>query len=309
MNPLIRLIPPPLVRFFARPYVAGDSLDRAMDVAADLLKKEKFLTTLDLLAEGIDTDQAVDQNLQTYLQMVDRAADDSRFVHDEERPTISLKPSSYTTAPLEAGGDGLRSKESIKQICGHAHEKQVQVTLDMESRHWTDFTLDCLDELVELGYDNVGCVIQTRLHRSPGDLSRLPKGVRVRLVIGIYREPEEVAMVSKPHMKERMLEFAEHLLDRGHYVEFATHDETFIRRFQEEVVGKGNVSAERYEVQMLYGVPRLKLLRELTAAGVRVRLYVPFAVGWSMAIAYLRRRLDEYPTMAFMVLRNMFHRG
>ena len=32
VNPLIRLIPPPLVRFFARPYVAGDSLEKAMDI-------------------------------------------------------------------------------------------------------------------------------------------------------------------------------------------------------------------------------------------------------------------------------------
>ena len=43
--------------------------------------------------------------------------------------------------------------------------------------------------------------------------------------------------------------------------------------------------------------------------GVRVRLYVPFAIGWRMAIAYLRRRLDEYPTMAFLVLKNWFLRG
>ena len=31
------------------------------------------------------------------------------------------------------------------------------------------------------------------------------------------------------------------------------------------------------------------------------RLYVPFAIGWDMAIQYLRRRLDEYPAMMFLV--------
>ena len=38
--------------------------------------------------------------------------------------------------------------------------------------------------------------------------------------------------------------------------------------------------------------------------GVTVRLYVPFALGWDEAIAYLRRRLDEYPAMMFMVARD-----
>ena len=92
-----------------------------MDAAADLLRTEKFLTTLDLLAEGIDTDQVVEQNLQTYLRMVERAATDSRFDGPGERPTLSLKPSSYTTAPMDGGGDGNGSKRAIEKICGYAH--------------------------------------------------------------------------------------------------------------------------------------------------------------------------------------------
>ena len=42
VNLLIRLIPPRLVRFFARPYVAGDSLERAMEVAKKLWELEFF---------------------------------------------------------------------------------------------------------------------------------------------------------------------------------------------------------------------------------------------------------------------------
>ena len=133
--------------------------------------------------------------------------------------------------------------------------------------------------------------------------------MRVRLVIGIYREPDEVAVTHKPEMKDRMLEFAARLLDRGHIVEFATHDETYIRRFLDEVVGPSHVAKDRFEVQMLFGVPRQKLLTDLVRQGIRVRLYVPFAMGWKMAIAYLRRRLDEYPAMALLVLKNWFLRG
>lgn len=194
-------------------------------------------------------------------------------------------------------------------ICAHAGEKGVGVSIDMESRHWTDFTLDFMDEAHAAGFDHVGCVIQTRLHRTAADLERLPSGCRVRLVIGIYREPSSDALQDKKTMKERMLEFAGVLLDRGHYVEFATHDEVYVRRFLDEVVASRDVGPDRFEVQMLYGVPRRKLLKRLVEKGVRVRLYVPFAIGWDMAIAYLRRRLDEYPAMAVLVLKNWFWRG
>ena len=309
VNPLIRLIPSPFVRFFAKPYVAGDSLDKAMDVAADLLLRQNFLTTLDLLAEGIDAPEVVAQNVQVYLQMIDRAASDPRFESPGSRPSVSLKPSSYTTSPMDEGGDANGSKEALLSICEHAREQGVAVTIDMESRHWTDFTLDCLDELHAAGHTHVGCVIQTRLHRAAVDLDRLPPSVRVRLVIGIYREPEDVALVRKPEMKERLIQFARRLLDRGHYVEFATHDEVYVRRFLDEVIARSHVPNDRFEVQMLYGVPRLRLLKSLVERGVRVRLYVPFAVGWKMAIAYLRRRLDEYPAMAWLVLKNWIKRG
>ena len=65
---------------------------------------------------------------------------------------------------------------------------------------------------------------------------------------------------------------------------------------------------DRFEVQMLYGVPRTKLLGQLVAQGVVSRLYVPFALSWPQAVAYLRRRLDEYPAMMFVVLKNLFAR-
>ena len=309
MNPFIRVIPPAVVRFFAGPYVAGDSLAGAMDVAADLVARDGFLTTLDLLAEGIDTQDVVDAIVETYLEMTDAVASDARFTNPAGKPTISLKPSSYTTSPLDKGGDAFGSLEAIRRICRHAKDRGVGVTIDMEDRHWTDFTLDCLDTLHDEGFDNIGAVIQSRLHRSTDDITRLPPGIRVRVVIGIYHEPSDMATQNKQEMKERLLALADQLLERGHYVEFATHDEVYIRRFLDEVIKKRGIASDRFEIQMLYGVPRQTLLRSLVASGFRVRLYVPFAKGWPMAIAYLRRRLDEYPAMAFLVLRNTLKRG
>lgn len=304
MNPLIRIIPAALVRFFAKPYVAGDSLERAMSVVGKLRSERGLLSTLDLLAEDIREPEQVQRNVQAYLDMVDAAAK----MPSADRPTLSLKPSSYTTAPLHEGGDAAGSREAMEGIIQKAIEHDVDVSIDMEGRHWTDFTLDALRGFHRSGARNVGCVLQTRLNRTEQDLDALPEGMRVRLVIGIYQEPAEVALTDKPAMKERMLEFAGKLLERGHYVEFATHDVQCVRRFLEDVVPKAGVGTDRFEVQMLYGVPRDRFLADLMRQDVRCRLYVPFALGWDLAIEYLRRRLDEYPAMMWLVTKNMFLR-
>jgi proline dehydrogenase len=304
VNPLIRLIPAFLVRFFASPYVAGDSLQKAIDVVQKLKRDRGLLSTLDLLAEDIRTPEQARANVDAYLAMVDAAA----ALPADARPTLSMKPSSYTTAPFQHGGDAAGSREAMLQIAERAAQKQVQLSIDMESRHWTDFTLETLAQMHARGMTHVGAVLQTRLYRTEADLDRLPKGCRVRLVIGIYREPADLALVDKPAMKDRLLAFAETLLRRGHYVEFATHDDGYVRRFVEQVVPKTGVGKDRFEIQMLYGVPRDRFLADLRRQGIACRLYVPFALGWDMAIQYLRRRLDEYPAMVWLVTKNMFLR-
>lgn len=306
VNPLIRCIPAFLVRFFASPYVAGDSLEKAIAVTGKLHAERGLLSTLDLLAEDIRTPEQAQQNLDTYLRMVDGVA--RCGLPAGALPTVSLKPSSYTTSPLQHGGDAQGSREAMLAIARRAEEKGVAVTVDMESRHWTDFTLATLRQMHAEGMRHVGAVLQTRLHRTEQDLDALPPGMRVRLVIGIYREPADVALTDKAAMKERMLQFAGRLLKAGHFVEFATHDDACVRRFLGEVVPAAGVGPDRFEVQMLYGVPRDRFLAELRQKGVRARLYVPFALSWEMAIQYLRRRLDEYPAMALLVTKNLFFR-
>ena len=306
MNPLIRLIPAFLVRFFAKPYVAGASLDEAMQVVHKLFRERGLLATLDLLAEDIDREEQARANLDTYLRMVDAAA--ASGLPADARPTLSLKPSSFTANPLHLEGDGAGAFDAMMRIVEHAAAKGVRLTVDMEGRHWTDFTLDALRRIHAAGHTHVGAVLQTRLNRTERDLESLPAGMRVRLVIGIYREPSEIAVADKHVMKERLLTFAAALLRRGHHVEFASHDDAYVRRFVEEVVPATGVGKDRFEVQMLYGVPRERFLADLRRLGIKARLYVPFAVGWDMAIQYLRRRLDEYPAMVWLVTKNFLLR-
>jgi len=296
---LSNLVPGPLVRWFARPYVAGDSVACGLAVA-DELRGQGILATLDLLGEDVSSPGQVAANIATYERIIDAVASDDRFSHPPIRPSVSLKPSGFTTGDIAAARDPLAS------LAERAHERGVALTIDMEDRRWTDFTIELAVDLFRKGFD-VGTVLQTRLHRTEVDLETIPEGMRLRLVIGIYPEPKEVAVTDKRVMKARLVEQAAKLLDRGVFVEYASHDEEFAERFVREIAPR---APERCEVQMLLGVPRARFRRKLAAGefGPRLpfRLYVPFANSWEDATAYLRRRMVESPSMAWLVLRNLF---
>ena len=309
---LLDFTPDPIVRLFARPYVAGDSLEKGLEVARRLLRDAGIVTTLDLLAEEVASEERARGNQATYLEMIRGVAQDEAFRAPRERPSISVKLSSFTTAPLDRGGDARGAREAVETVALEARRLGVPLTIDMEDHAWTDFTLGIATDLFRRGFD-VGTVLQTRLHRTEQDLARIPEGMRVRMVIGIYLEPPDLALSDKEPMKERLLQQSAALLDRGVYVEFATHDERCMRRFFAEVVAPRALGGERYEVQMLYGVPRAKLLAEVAAgllsprdrAAPPVRLYVPFATAWDQATAYCRRRLRNNPHMMNYVLLNL----
>ena len=297
---LSRIVPAFLVRWFAGPYVAGDCMEDALAIADAGLRDGDLLATLDLLGEDVHEDRQVAENVRVYEDIIDALATDPRFADKTRRPTISIKPSAFTT------GDQENVRGPIEDLVERAHEKGVGLTIDMEDHRWTDLTLD-----LSVGYfekcRDVGTVLQTRLHRTENDLARIPAGMRLRLVIGIYNEPSGIALTAKAPMKERMVDFGRTLLEQGSIVEFATHDEACVERFAREVAPQ---APERAEVQLLLGVPRGRMITSLQAgewgAKLPVRRYVPFAVGWDNATAYLRRRMDEVPSMAWLVLRNLF---
>lgn len=305
---LAQLVPGPLVRLFARPYVAGESLDEALALAQQLLDDQMVLTTLDLLGEAVTDDAEVRSNVLMYERSIDGIAEHPRFRRSGYKPwgsaapSVSLKPSAFTTDRMED------ATGPITHLAEYAHERDVAVTIDMEDVRYTDYTIDLATTLFGRGFD-VGTVLQTRLHRTPGDLARIPEGMRLRLVIGIYPEPPSEAIQDKREMKERMLTAAATLLERGVRVEFATHDEEYLERFLEEVAP---IAPDRCEIQMLLGVPRQEFLMRMRALefGVMLptRLYLPFTDSWKDATAYLRRRMAESPSMIWLVLRNLFPR-
>ena len=291
-NTVINLMPAPLVRLFASPYIAGKGIAAGVTKAEELHTKLGISSTVDLLAEEVFSREDVEATVQIYLRMVEA-------LKDRPYASISLKPTSLGINESEA-----YCQENLRRIVAAAALHGMHITLDMEDRNFTDVSLRMFKAIRE-DFDNFGIVLQSRLYRTTEDIQNLhAKPCKVRICIGIYREPAEVALQEKPDMKEKVYQHVQLLLEKGHYPEIATHDEPLIRRCMNYLDDKG-VSKDAYEFQMLLGVPRAELQQEIVKRGQVIRLYVPFAEDWKYAVHYLKRRLAANPAMVGMVLKNM----
>jgi proline dehydrogenase len=282
-----------LIRFFARPYVSGDSIEKGV-VKADELWDKGISSTLDLLGEEVFSKEEVEDNVETYIELL-KQLDGKNF------SSISLKPS----------GLGIHEsieycQENLEKILSYAEQVKIPVTLDMEDHTFTDQTLQLYKNLLPK-YPSFGTVLQSRLFRTDNDIEGLSKiKARIRICIGIYNESKEIAVTKKSDMKDKLVEQVKTLMHDGHYVEVATHDKNTLQEIL-DLAKQNNWSQDQIEFQQLMGVPMTKLQNEILENYI-VRLYVPFATHWNTALPYLRRRMVNNPSMGIYVIKNLFRR-
>jgi proline dehydrogenase len=291
----VSLAPTPLVKLFASPYVAGDSSGAAVDAAQKLWDERRVCSTIDLLGEEMKSDEEVQYSVDVYETLIDALG-------TQDYATISLKP---TQLGSHRGMENCQ--KIIEGIVRQAEKYNIKVTLDMEDNSFTDMTLDIFRALNK-DHATFGTVLQSRLFRTDDDIISL-KGLnaRIRICIGIYNEPKEIALQSKSEMKRKLLQQVELLFKEGHYPEIATHDEAVINEAI-DIAEKLNIKKDQYEVQMLKGVPKQAFQDELIQNGILVRLYVPFAQKWKYATAYCKRRLAANPAMAAYIFKNILQK-
>ena len=231
--------------------------------------------------------------VQIYLTLLERLKGKGEYA------TVSLKPSAL----------GMNFSEdlcvkNLTRILEKAKESQIGITMDMENSPFTEKTLHLYKEM-KAKYEQFGTVLQTRLFRTEQDIKNLPPHSNIRLCIGIYLEPKEIAIQKKPEMKDKLVSYFEPLINNGHYVAVATHDEPTVRRIL-AIADQKRLTKKDMEFQFLLGVPRDKLHKEIQAKGFNVRQYVPFATKKKYATKYALRRFDENPHMAIYMLDNLF---
>jgi proline dehydrogenase len=274
---------------FARRFIAGETVDEAID-AARAVEGRGLTITLDYLGESVATLKEADAATREYLAIIERIA-----ASGIER-NVSLK---LTQLGLDV--DRATCTDNLRRILEPAEKHAFFVRIDMESSAYTDLTLDIFETLWRHGSRNMGIVLQSALYRTEQDALRINAlGARIRLVKGAYQEPKSLAYQRKADVDAAYIRLLRLLLDAGHYPAFATHDPVMIDAAKRYAVERG-VGQDRFEFQMLYGIRR-DLQAALLAEGYRVRVYIPFGREW---FPYFMRRLGERPANVGFVLRGI----
>ena len=287
----------PAARGFVRRFIAGPALEDALGVAARL-NAEGLDAAVTHLGENVATTADATRAADAYLEMLDEIA------RRRLRAVPSLK---LTHLGLDLGESVCRA--NLERVATRGLATRTLVWVDMESSAYTDRTLDLYRRL-HATHSNLACVVQAYLRRTAQDIERLIEvGATVRLCKGAYREPPEIAFPDKREVDANYARSIDRLLAadalaRRVYPAFATHDERLLGRARETAKARG-VAADRYELQMLYGI-RYDLWAPLRAAGLRLRVLVPYGEDW---YGYFMRRLAERPANLGFFLRQLVHRS
>lgn len=280
-----------IARQTARRFVAGETLSEALDTTR-ALNAEGLLVTLDYLGESVESAEDTHEVVQTYRELLKQIA------QNQLQASISLK---LTHLGLDISEDLCVT--NLRHILTEA--RHIPVTIDMESSAYTERTLRIYRTMRdEYEFANVGTVIQSYLYRSRDDMRELAQeNAHIRLCKGAYLESPEIAFPEKSAVDQQYMQIVEDYLTAptSAYLCIATHDENMIAA-AEKTIKQHRVSPERYEFQMLYGI-RSQRQHELTAAGYKMRVYVPFGEAW---YPYFMRRLAERPANLWFFAKSFF---
>lgn len=283
------LMPRALVWRVARRYVAGPSLEDAVDTVRELNRKG-MMATIDVLGEEVTEPERAEAFLEEYLRVYETIDSEGLDANVSVKPTM-----------LGLAIDRQICHRSLERLAEEAAARDNFLRIDMEDRTTTDATLEIYRSL-QSRYGAVGTVLQAYMRRTLRDIGELPEeGANIRLCKGIYIEPRRVAWKGYETVRLNFLRALQALLDRGIYVGIATHDEFLLCGAESEVRSR-RLMREEFEYQMLLGVEE-ELRDVLVDAGHRLRVYVPYGRDW---YAYSSRRLRENPQIAGHVIRSFF---
>ncbi len=284
----------PLSRRVTRRFIAGETLDEAIQVV-EKLNQQNLNVTCDVLGESVTTEAEARAAKDEYLRALAAIAAHRAAAH------VSVK---LTQMGLDISRD--LCLDNLRQIIGKARAMGSFTRIDMEDAPHTQATLNVYKTVRE-EFDNVGIAIQAYLYRSEADLrALLEMNASVRLCKGAYKEPAEIAFPKKRDVDANYVRLAQMFLGanggnpRAH-IALATHDAKIIR-WAKDFIAQNRVPRERYEFQMLYGI-RADLQRQLVAEGYPVRAYVPYGTHW---YPYFMRRLAERPANVIFLVSNLF---
>lgn len=291
----IPFIPRALVRKISRRYIAGGSLDDAIE-RVQALNALGFSTTLDVLGETVSSTGEAQIMAGEYMKVLD--AIQAHSLNAE----ISIKPSALGLLVDEAECERL-----VRNILEAAGIDKNFACIDMEDVSCTQSEIE-LFARVEPDHNNVGLALQAYLKRTYEDIEHLLRNkCTMRICKGIYME-DQVHLVDRARNDRAAINvhFINHVsrcFKAGAFVGIATHDTALIEEII-SLVRREGVDRTKFEFQMLLGVCE-PLRDKLLGMGFNVRIYVPYGKDW---YGYSTRRIKENPSIAGHVIKAILRR-
>ena len=289
---MLRILPRWSIHPFAKTYVAGESVEETVLVVKKV-NNLGFTCTLDILGEHVQSGAESENITQEYCDLYDVIANENLDCN------ISIKLTHIGLAL-----DKNIAAENLVRILRQAKLHSNFCRIDMEDSPYTQRTIDLYKDCVSK-YQNMGIVLQAYLKRSLEDARNLNRpGFNTRVCKGIYDERETIALKDRAAIQNNFFNITKEILSGNGFAAIATHDIPLIDRI-DEWIESTQVSYDRFEFQVLYGVPMSGRLEQLLNKGYTVRQYVPFGRDW---FNYSLRRLKENPKIISYVLGNLFKR-
>lgn len=271
-------------------FMPGEKLESALG-AAQTLAASGIGSVLTELGENVAT-------LEDAKAVTDHYATVLGHIAERQLPAqISIK---LTHLGLDLEPEAARRDTArLAQIAAKTGET---IWIDMEDSSYTDLTLDLFRRVRETE-TNVGLCLQAYLYRTAKDLEALlPLTPRIRLVKGAYNEPGTMAIPRKRDVDANYLTLARVLLQHAREASpvFGTHDMRIVGEIG-RLADEMQLSADAYEIHMLYGIGR-DHQRALAADGRRVRVLISYGSAW---FPWYMRRLAERPANVWFVMRSL----
>lgn len=248
----------------ARRYVAGETLDEALDVARDLLR-QGLGVSLDAFGELVRDPAAAIEAATAYATLIDATAaldGDVWISVDLSHIGLDVSPA-FCATQLQRITERLPAGILGSDLQAHAGR--------------CDAILAVVEEAAARG-NALTCTLQANLRRSASDTARVASfGIPVRLVKGAFVEPAAVAYPYGPETDTRYVLLARALGELGTEVLVATHDPVL------------RAALSPAHLEMLLGV-HPETAASVARGGASVRIYAPYGAMW---FRYFMRRVAE----------------
>ena len=289
---LIGILPRWMVHPFAKAYVAGETIEKTVQLV-NKMNELGYACTLDILGEHIQSPSKAEKITKDYCNLYE--------VINKETLNCNI---SIKLTHIGLALDQKLVENNLQQILRHAESHKNFLRIDMENSPYTQRTIDLYQKNIH-NYDKMGIVLQAYLKRSLEDAQALSApGFNTRICKGIYNEPSNIAFKERTEIQDNFFLITKEILSGKGFAAIATHDIPLIDRI-ESWIEQNNISNDRFEFQVLYGVPMGNRLKRLLSKGYTVRQYIPFGPDW---FDYSLRRLKENPKIISYVLANLFKR-